>query len=154
MKSDLLFLKLSGNVKAMTREKKDPHSSAYMLTLKPRLSNRQRSFLNIAVKAAGSSEIGKWKHGAVVVKSGRVLSIGVNKQRNAEMQTYAKDYETCFTVHAEIDALARVPKREQRGATIYVARVNVNGEERLSRPCENCEEALVAAGIKNVIFTV
>lgn len=124
---------------------------AEKLTLAPRLSRKQQSMLNIAVKAAQTSEL-TWKHGAVVVKSGRVLSIGVNKQRNAEMVHTEKEYLPHFTVHAEVDALSRVA--DARGATIYIARVNGAGEERLSAPCPNCKEALIKAGVKNVIYTV
>lgn len=134
----------------MTNNTKEPHTSAQMLTLTPSLSNKQRNMLNLAVKAAQTSEH-TWKHGAVVVKSGRVLSIGINKQRNAEMQNYAKQYETCFTVHAEVDALSRIP--DANGVTIYIARVNKHGEERYSAPCENCAKYLAKRGVKNIIYT-
>jgi len=124
---------------------------AIATTITNKLSKRQRSLLNIAVKAAGASELNQ-KHGAVVVKSGSVLSIGVNKKRNYDMVRAAKVYSKHFTVHAEIDALSRVA--DPAGATIYIARVNTDGEERYSAPCENCAEALRKAEIKNIIYTI
>lgn len=116
------------------------------------LSRKQKSFLNLAVKTAAASELAQ-KHGAVVVKGGSVLSLGFNKQKNADIvnpsEAVSPEY---FTVHAEIDALNRAGNTE--GATIYIARVNNNGEERYSRPCNSCAEAIRKAKIRTVIYTL
>lgn len=115
------------------------------------LSNRQRSFLDVASRLAESSD-GVYKHGAVVVRGGSVLSVGVNKWKNKELPPTSPDvYNPNITVHAEIDALSRV--KDARGTTIYVARVTKLGEERFSRPCPRCEKVLVAAGVKRVVYT-
>jgi deoxycytidylate deaminase len=62
------------------------------------------------------------------------------------------EYDPNISVHAEVDALSRC--NDPRGATIYVARVNKRGEERMSRPCISCEKALLEAGVKKVIYTL
>jgi len=113
------------------------------------VSNQQRNFLNIASKVAETSTMDQ-RHGAVVVKTGRVLSVGVNKWRNPSLISI-NHYDPNLTVHAEIDALNRVS--DARGATIYVSRVDKFGQEQYSRPCERCEKALAAAGVKAVIYT-
>jgi len=120
-------------------------------TITTKLSKKQRSFLNIAAKTAHASELNQ-RHGAVIVKSGRVLAIGLNKKRNYDLVTTSKVNNGDFTVHAEIDALSRVSNPE--GATIFIARVNVNGVEMLSRPCDRCAQALADARVKNIIYTV
>lgn len=117
-----------------------------------KLSNKQKSLLNLATKVAATSELAQ-RHGAVIVKNGRVLALGVNKQKNADINTpYAVNAPEYFTVHAEADAINRA--RNIKGATIYIARVNKNGEERFSRPCDSCAEAIRKAGIRTVIYTL
>lgn len=113
-----------------------------------RLSRKDRAMLNLAKKVAETSMCTQ-KHGAVIVRGGRVLSLGVNKQRNDTM-VYSPLTDR-VTTHAEMDALSRV--KNPHGATIYVARVNNLGEDRYSRPCDNCYKQLVAVGIKRIVYT-
>ncbi len=54
------------------------------------------------------------------------------------------------SMHAEKHALGRC---DANGATIYVAR-NKNGNDRLSKPCSNCQKAIVSAGVKQVVYTI
>ena len=117
-----------------------------------RLSRRKRSFLDIAVRMAESSDV-SFKHGAVIVRGGSVLSVGVNKWKNpVKPDNPTTEYNPNISIHAEVDALSRC--NDPRGATIFIARVNKQGEERISRPCINCEQALIKAGIKKVVYTL
>lgn len=102
------------------------------------------------MKVAEASDV-THRHGAVIVKSGKPVSLGVNKWRNREMIMRELDYNPNLTVHAEIDALSRVS--DPRGAVVYIARVGKHGDEKFSRPCNNCAKALAAAGVKTVIYT-
>lgn len=113
------------------------------------LSRKEKSFLDLAMKMAEVSEVEN-RHGAVLVKNGRVLSLGVNKWRNKGLQL--DDYLPVLTTHAEVDALSRVP--DAAGAVLYIARAGRDGEARFSRPCKNCMAAIEAAGIKRIIYTV
>jgi deoxycytidylate deaminase len=93
----------------------------------------------------------KQRHGAVVVKGGRVLSQGWNLLKN-DPNNVSEQYITQFcSVHAEQMALARC--KNPAGATVYVAR-NKSGRERFSKPCETCHAALEAAGVARVVYTV
>lgn len=81
----------------------------------------------------------KFRHGALVVKHGRILGAASNWQKNDPKYI---DSRFC-QIHAEIAAMKKAawPKR----ATIYVARINGkkgSGEPRLSKPCINCQEVL------------
>ena len=130
------------------------HAAGIIDLEKPRLSNRQQSFLNLAMKVAEPSECNH-RHGAVIVRGGSVLSVGMNKWRNEVAlinQLHAEGRSTNISVHAEVDALSRVA--DPRGATIYVARVNRNGAPRLSKPCSSCARALKDAGISKIIYTI
>jgi deoxycytidylate deaminase len=114
------------------------------------LSRRQKSLLSMALKIAETSDMPQ-KHGAIIVKSGRVLALGVNKWRNKDLRKTQNGYNPNLTYHAEVDALNRFA--DVRGATIYIARLGKNGEPRFSRPCSRCLEALQDAGIKKIVYT-
>lgn len=116
------------------------------------LSNRQRKLLNLAVKLAETSEV-QHRHGAVIVKGGRVISTGVNKWRNKQVNPQeTPEYNPNLSYHAEVDAISHAGS-DLNGATIYIARVNKHGHEQLSRPCVRCAKALKEAGIKKVVYT-
>ncbi len=114
------------------------------------VSKRDQAYLSIASYLASQSEC-RMKHGAVIVRGGRVLSTGVNKERNHPMIVSSEHIKTHCSVHAEVDAIKRAG--DVRGATIYVARVNRRGQERNSRPCWRCYEEIKQSGIKKIIYT-
>ena len=121
------------------------------------LSRKQRSYLDLAAKLATNSEVSTHHHGAIVVNSGRVLAMGVNRWRNPEMvyTSTTDEYNHLLTVHAEVRAISQVAPEKLKGATVYVAKVGRDGKtEKMSRPCNNCMQALVEAGVKHVIYTV
>lgn len=116
-----------------------------------RLSNKDRRFLNLARNLASSSSQ-RMKHGAVVVKSNRVLSTGVNKFRNHPTIIPEEMIKESCSTHAEIDALKKI-RYDAKNATIYVARVNNQGRDMISRPCNNCYVAIKQSGIKDIVYT-
>jgi deoxycytidylate deaminase len=92
-------------------------------------------------------------HGAVVVKSGRVVGTGYNKDRNNPYYVSPEHIKTHCSVHAEVDAI-RDANWNVKGAVIYVARVNNKGLDRDSKPCIRCQSVIDAAEIKKVIYTI
>lgn len=116
-----------------------------------RLSNQDRKHLDRAKKIASTSTCA-CKHGAVVVHGGRVIGVGVNSYSN-DIHMYDHIPQNAWSVHAEIAALRSI-KKDLHGAVMYAARVNNQGEERMSKPCVMCQIALKEAGIKRVVYTV
>jgi deoxycytidylate deaminase len=115
------------------------------------LSNRDKSFLALAMRAAEASSCNQ-RHGAVVVRSGSVLAIGFNKWRAERPGVALEDKELqSMSTHAEMDALSRV--KNKRGVTVYVARVNKHGSEMFSRPCDDCYRNMLDNDIKRIVFT-
>lgn len=87
----------------------------------------------------------------MIVKGGSIFAIGINKDRNhPNIVTPGRAPVDC-AIHAEIDALRRAGN--VRGATMYNARVNKQGEPRMSKPCDNCQAAIDEAGIKRIVWT-
>lgn len=114
-------------------------------------SRRDKARLNRALKVAEASTC-RVQHGAVIVKGGRVLAVGVNTHRN-HPSVVTEPVADC-TVHAEMAALRSLSSLESaRGATIYVARLGASKTPRLSKPCTRCSGALENAGVKKIVYT-
>jgi deoxycytidylate deaminase len=124
------------------------------------LSKRDARYLERALLLAGLSDC-KQKHGAIIVKSGRIIGTGVNTFRNDPVSDFPAD---AYSLHAEISALRSIKGYRQlgkigatgidlRGAKLYVARSTRRGGAGLSRPCDNCHIELVKTGITEVIYT-
>ena len=87
---------------------------------------RQRH-IELACEAAQNAD-GQFKHGCVVVRGRKVLSVSSND----------------FRMHAETKALRQVPRRDlQRGKlTLYVVRLSACGDTALSKPCAHCQRTI------------
>lgn len=94
----------------------------------------------------------KFRHGAIIMKGGSVISVGVNRARNHPSVVSHPKQEAA--VHAEVAAIKSARGADLRGAVIYVARVLRDGSPAMSKPCEYCQEAIAAAGIKKVFYTI
>lgn len=94
--------------------------------------------------------------GSVIVKGDVLLSIGANKsdlknlclaagclreEKYGDNSKVHRNPDDCRAIHSEVDAICSA-KTDLHGATIYVTRY----------PCEACARAIVAAGIKNVVY--
>lgn len=110
---------------------------------------RHTNLINRAVKIASQSTY-RWKHGAVVAKGNKVLGFAPNKFRNSPLVD-----EKNVSDHAERATLRELLKvhEDLRGCTIYIARIDSSGQTKISRPCEDCMKAIVAAGIKEIVYT-
>lgn len=117
------------------------------------LSKRDRSYLSVARYLAKRSSA-RNTHGAVVVKGGRVLGTGWNKNRNHPAIVSPEHIKTECSYHAEEVAIREAGESNVRGAVIYVARVNKNGHDRDSKPCPKCTSLIEQVGIKRVVFTM
>jgi deoxycytidylate deaminase len=116
-----------------------------------KLSNSEQAYLSVARYLSRKSQANK-KHGAVVVKSGRVVGTGYNKDRNHPLFISPEHIKTHCSRHAEVEAI-REAKSNSSGAILYVARLNREGKDRNSKPCGLCEVVIRKAKIKKVIYT-
>lgn len=110
---------------------------------------RHDNLIRRAVKVSENSTY-RWKHGAVVAKGNKVLGFAPNKFRNAPLVD-----ENNVSDHAERATLRELLKvrEDLRGCTIYIARINKQGETMISRPCDDCMKAIIDAGIKEIVYT-
>lgn len=116
------------------------------------LSNKDKAYLSVArYIAARSNE--RMKHGAVVVKSNRVLGMGYNKNKNSPFNVSEEHIKSHCSRHAEVEAI-RSANFNVKGAVLYVARVNRRGQDRNSKPCPRCQTIIEETGIKRVVHTL
>lgn len=110
------------------------------------LSNTDRSFLSTTAKAALSSEY-KFRMAAMVVKSGRVLSVNTNFNKRSPTTPPNR-----WSTHAEIRAIRSSP--DTKDATLYIARLAKNGDYATAKPCAWCMEHIITAKIDRVVYTI
>lgn len=115
------------------------------------LSKTDRAYLSVARYFATKSK-SRNTHGAVVVKGGRIMGTGFNKDRNHPRVVSPEHIKTDCSYHAEEVAI-KESGDNVRGARIYVARVNRHGQDRDSEPCSRCLTLIKKAGIKKIIYT-
>lgn len=80
----------------------------------------------------------KFRHSALVLKGGALISSGYNKDAR----------------HAEIHGLRAIWHKTNyyRGATLISIRIKKNGSYGHSRPCINCMGTIIDRGISKIIF--
>jgi tRNA(Arg) A34 adenosine deaminase TadA len=114
------------------------------------ISARDRRMYELALRVAEDSECNS-RHGAVIAKGSRVLSLAVNRQ---EQDRAVPDG------HAEIRALGLRGKtgswfriggarHELLDATLYSAR---DATLPLSKPCENCQTEMRRLGVRRCVY--
>lgn len=116
-----------------------------------------KKWLRLATKLAHDSTpagFGKRasRHGAVVVRGGRIIGVGVNSTRGVSSVDQSENSWRGSYLHAEEVAIKMAGSRAS-GATLYVSRVNKNGEARLSEPCIRCDGVISRSGVRRVVYT-
>ena len=115
---------------------------------------KSKRYITLATKVAEQSDYGKFRHGAVLVKGSSVRNLSCNKQRHCHFGKRFRDPHTGnATLHAELGVILGMDRTKTQGATVYVARINSDGERRMSKPCPMCEAAMRHVGVKKVVYT-
>jgi|TARA_R110002126_G_scaffold220439_4_gene365863 deoxycytidylate deaminase len=122
-------------------------------------SRKINKYLRLALRRIDGEEYSnamQYRHSAVIVKGGRVLSVGRNRNKthpdSVSLNTDGELY--CRSIHAEMDAISRVKNKDiLRGAIIYVARKSRTGLPGMSCPCKMCQGQINKYGLKRAVFT-
>lgn len=109
------------------------------------VSKSESSFLSATAKIAATSP-NRFRMGAMIVKSGRVLGGAVNITKASPSTPPNR-----FSTHAEIAAM-RIASDTQ-GSTLYVARVDKFENSVMAKPCSWCIQKIIEFGIYKVVFT-
>jgi len=109
------------------------------------LSKLDKVFINIAKETSTLSHCVRSKVGAVLVKSGNIISFGYNGTP-AGMDNSCEENDTTLphVIHAEVNAILKAAKTGNSidGSTLYLT---------LS-PCLDCSKLILQSGIKKVVY--
>jgi pyrimidine deaminase RibD-like protein len=103
-------------------------------------------YLELAITTAKKSKC-RHKHGCVVVRNGKILSVTTNKKIGDPKVSWRTAH-----VHAEFAAIAAAGTLAS-GSNVYVARVSADGSPAPSEPCKKCKSILGRAGVSKVVWT-
>lgn len=116
-------------------------------------TKRHSRFLNIAAKNAMESTFDRFRHGAVLVKGGSVISTATNKNQYCSFANRFRTLPGIPTIHAELGCILGIAREITNNAILYVVRIGFDNTFRLSKPCEMCEQCLSFVGVRRVYYS-
>lgn len=118
---------------------------------------KHAKFVDIALKIAEANDNFRTKHAAIIVIRNRIVAVGVNNLKSDPLQAKYGKNKHAIWIHAEIHAIKNALKvvrvDELKKSCMYVVRYRKDGMIGLAKPCSGCERAIIAFGIKEVIYT-
>ena len=109
------------------------------------MNKLDKVFINIAKETSTLSHCVRSKVGAVLVKSGNIISFGYNGTPSGMDNCCERDNTTLsHVIHAECNAILKAAKTGNSidGSTLYLT---------LS-PCLDCSKLILQSGIKKVVY--
>lgn len=112
-------------------------------------TTKDRRWIAVAKKMLLYSNHPKYKMVAILVKGGKIVSMGTNSLGPpAFFIRYAENRGR----HAEVRCLFGLDKKYTKGATLYVVGLTAVGNIILSRPCKGCEDFIKRMGLRRVVY--
>ena len=114
-------------------------------------------FKHLKTLALSNDGFKNYKLAACIEYRNDIIAYGFNQTKTHPFQAkFAKHQEAIYLhaeVHAIYNALKKLPVEELSKCTLYVMRVNKEGEALISCPCKGCQMAINTFNIKHVYFT-
>lgn len=128
------------------------------------MNRHERHIRNLCILAADIPNA-RAKVAASVVLNNRLVSVGMNSYEKTHpfQKKFSKNTSAIY-VHSEVvairNALKRLPLKDLRRSTLYIARMKHTSEDSahpdcwgLSKPCTGCMRAIATFGIKRTYYT-
>lgn len=112
---------------------------------------KDKRWIKTCLKIASRNKIKHYKHASILVKGGRIISIGVNKTKAGCLG------DPCYHLkgwHAELDCLHKVDPKDAKGAILYVGGWSKGGRVIKSKPCPYCQQYLKKFDLKAVYYSL
>ncbi len=119
------------------------------------MSRPNGGIIELAIEEARKSPH-RFRVGAVIYRRDYRMGWG----HNQHLKTHPKSPHPYRSIHAEFSALLHAvaccgsDALSDRGVSIYVHRLKLDGSSGLSKPCQWCERMLAQAGIKNIYWSI
>jgi len=128
--------------------------------------SKNQYYIDIAEVVYKRSTCLRRKFGAVIVKNNEIIATGYNGAprgvtscmengycwREKHNIPHGTQYEKCFTVHAEANAIISAARKDMIASTLYLAGENIDGTLCTALPCILCTRLILNAGISKFIF--
>ena len=110
--------------------------------------------LSVIKKAVGEALLSTHQHqvGAVIFNKKIVVSSGRNYSCRSAKHLHPRFMRWQGSIHAEADAIIKA-RCDLRGYSMFVIRINNNGEFRMALSCHHCLDYLAFVGIKKLYFS-
>ena len=115
------------------------------------ITTKDKKWNDLARKFLSTSTHSKYRMVAILVKGGRLISAGANKENSAPKR-YVKQIRTNMSLHAEVCCLSGISKEASRGATIYIVGETAKGNSMLTAPCESCLSFIFHMDLKRIVY--
>lgn len=97
----------------------------------------------------------EFRHGAVLARGARILQTACNKRGCCAFgQRFRERGLGYATLHAELAVVLGMPRKQTKGATVYVVRINKTGKLVCSIPCSMCQAVMQHCGIAKIICSI
>lgn len=104
---------------------------------------------------------GRCFHTCFILKSGKILTIGINNSnkthaKNLKFDYFAKngtDLRHEIGIHAEMSAIIRGRREDYSDYTFVNIRINSEGKTLFSAPCRGCSSIFRQTGYKKIYYT-
>lgn len=126
--------------------------------------SKDRYYLDIASAVSKRSTCLRRQYGAVIVKNDEIISTGYNGAPRGEKNCcdtgkcwreennvpHGEKYESCKSVHAEMNAIISASRRDMIGSTLYL--VGFCDDKKIkAEPCDICRRLMENAGIHEIV---
>lgn len=95
----------------------------------------------------------KQRVGCVIFKQKKIISKGYNTSQKSVKRLHPRFQRWPHSIHAEVDAIIKA-KKNLKGCSLLVIRINNNSQFRMSKPCSNCSKYIEYVGIKNIFYSI
>lgn len=92
---------------------------------------------------------GFFRHSAILFHKKHIYNIG----RNYKNKTSPHSPNEYKTIHAELDALLGVDRKNLIGSSMLVIRIGAKDNLTMSKPCIHCQHLIKNAGIKTLFYS-
>jgi len=128
--------------------------------------SKDQYYINISEEIYQRSTCLRRKFGAVLVKNEEIIATGYNGAprgvyscvdkgycwRDKNNIAHGTQYEKCFAVHAETNAIISAARKDMIDATMYCAGENFDKSSCTSGSCVFCCRLILNSGITKLVF--
>ena len=115
------------------------------------MGSRHKRWIRLCLKLAQKSGAPDFKHGAVLVRGGKVIAHGTNNHKKPGYLADSLYGEKMW--HSETDVLTKVRKERIDGAILYIAGLSKADNLLCSKPCKCCSKFIQKFNLKAVYYS-